>query len=487
MPYRGAVLIVDDDPGGRETLEALLLREGYELLFAANGQEALEQAAIHLPDLVLLDVMMPGMDGFEVCRRLRADPRLAEIPVIMVTALDDRDSRLEGIAAGADDFVSKPFDRVELRTRVRNTVRLNRYRRLLLERAKFEWAVEQADDGYLVLSESDEVLYLNPRGRLYLGLPPAGKQDVSPGKFLELARRQYRCEPQEAWNAWPGPPAPPETPRYLVRPRTSTSSEFWLQVYIAEITPPAEQRYLVRLRDVTPGVLNQLNMWSFQGLVNHKLRTSVSILVGFSDILAEELPAGLDPELGAYCALIREGIMRLKDDVFDVLRYVNASDTPVAEEEHCSLALFAPLVANAAAAVGIEKCTFSCAGLESQEMTIPLSSQTVELILLELLENARKFHPQKSPTVEVRLSVSEGRARLQVLDNGLTLAPDQLMRIWTPYYQAEDGFSGAVPGMGLGLPVVATLVWRAGGTCRAYNREDGPGLVIELLLPTEVK
>jgi DNA-binding response OmpR family regulator len=74
--------------------------------------------------------MMPGMDGYEVCRRLRADARLAEVPVIMVTALDDQASRLAGLEAGADDFITKPFNRAELRARVRTIARLNRYRRL---------------------------------------------------------------------------------------------------------------------------------------------------------------------------------------------------------------------------------------------------------------------------------------------------------------------------------------------------------------------
>ena len=90
---------------------------------------------------------MPGMNGFEVCQRLRADSLLAEIPVIMITALDDRESRLRGIEAGTDDFISKPFDPIELQARVRTITRLNRYRLLHNQRARFEWVVEQADDG----------------------------------------------------------------------------------------------------------------------------------------------------------------------------------------------------------------------------------------------------------------------------------------------------------------------------------------------------
>jgi PAS domain S-box-containing protein len=103
----------------------------------------LNRAADLSPDLILLDVMMPGMDGFEVCRRLRASDQLAEVPIILVTALDDRDSRIQGMEAGADDFVTKPIDRVELRARVRTVTRLNRYRRLLAERTQRQQAEEE--------------------------------------------------------------------------------------------------------------------------------------------------------------------------------------------------------------------------------------------------------------------------------------------------------------------------------------------------------
>jgi len=138
MKQNSIILIVDDEQIGRDTLEALLIGRGYDLAFANDGPEALAKAAELTPDLILLDVMMPSMDGFEVCRRLRADPLLAEVPIIMVTALDDRDYRLQGIEAGADDFVSKPFDRVELRARVRTITRLNRYRQLLLANRQLE-------------------------------------------------------------------------------------------------------------------------------------------------------------------------------------------------------------------------------------------------------------------------------------------------------------------------------------------------------------
>ncbi len=145
---KSTILIVDDEPSALKTMGALLFHEGYELRFASNGPEALAKAAELTPDLILLDVMMPDMDGFEVCRHLRATPLLAEVPIIMVTALDDRDSRLRGIEAGADDFVSKPFDRIELRMRIRTITRINHYQQLLEERSNLQRANAELAQAY---------------------------------------------------------------------------------------------------------------------------------------------------------------------------------------------------------------------------------------------------------------------------------------------------------------------------------------------------
>lgn len=131
MSERSLILVVDDEIISRSTIEILLTAEGYELIFAENGKEALVKAAELIPDLMLLDVMMPEMNGFEVCQQLRANPRTTKLPVVMITALDDRESRLRGLEVGADDFMSKPFDRAELRARIRTITRLNRYRRLV--------------------------------------------------------------------------------------------------------------------------------------------------------------------------------------------------------------------------------------------------------------------------------------------------------------------------------------------------------------------
>ena len=134
----GTVLIVDDESAGRDTLESILDGEAYVLLMATNGAEAIEMARTNQPDIILMDVMMPGMTGFDACRYIRSESDLAEIPIILLTALDDRKSLLTGLDAGADDFITKPFDRYELRARLAGIMRLNRFRKLVQERNNTE-------------------------------------------------------------------------------------------------------------------------------------------------------------------------------------------------------------------------------------------------------------------------------------------------------------------------------------------------------------
>jgi putative two-component system response regulator len=123
---RPKILVVDDHPSSRMTAVALLSVEGYDVMEAESGVTALAQIPDLNPDLILLDVMMPGMDGYEVCRRLKEDEHTRLTPIVFVTALDDRRARLRGIEAGGDDFLTKPFDQLELSARVKSLIRQKR-------------------------------------------------------------------------------------------------------------------------------------------------------------------------------------------------------------------------------------------------------------------------------------------------------------------------------------------------------------------------
>ena len=118
------ILVVDDVPQNVKLLEQLLMLSGYEVLTASSGAEGLAKVASGDPDLVLLDVVMPQMSGYDVCRAIRADPKTQLLPVVMVTALDPAEERLKGIEAGADDFLSKPINQAELLARVKSLLRI---------------------------------------------------------------------------------------------------------------------------------------------------------------------------------------------------------------------------------------------------------------------------------------------------------------------------------------------------------------------------
>ena len=121
------VLVVDDSVQNVELLTALMQADGYEIVAAANGLEALAHVAASPPDLILLDIMMPKLDGYEVCRRLKQEASTRLIPIVLLTALAAEEARVQGIEAGADDFITKPFSRAELKARVRSLLKLKAF------------------------------------------------------------------------------------------------------------------------------------------------------------------------------------------------------------------------------------------------------------------------------------------------------------------------------------------------------------------------
>ncbi len=490
MKYINTILIVDDDSGARGILGALLLNEGYHLAFATCGKEALEKAQELIPSLILLDVMMPEMDGFEVCQRLRSMPRLAEVPIIMITALDSRDSHLQGIRAGADDFISKPFDRELLRARVRTIVRLNRYRRLHTERARFEWVIQQADEGYIIINSHDEILYANSHASLFLGLPspqskhsPSASSKAFPEKFLELARKHYMLQPQEAWTSWPDQPAGSSSPiRYLVKPESPTSVPFWLQVDILELPSDPEMGRVIRLCDVTTQVKAAHNRRGFHTMICHKLRTPLVGILGSLEFLARRLPKLSQPEIQEFTEIAFISSQRLHSEIEDILQYLKAPGM-AGLGTRCEMSQIPSIVDQIAKELGLTSMTVSVEeGLH--DLCLVLSQRAVELILWEILENSIKFHPTQTPVVEVNMvRTADQEMKILIRNNGQVLSPQQFPEIWIPYYQGERYPTGEASGMGLGLAMVAVLVWEVGGTCRAYNRDDSSGVVIELNLP----
>ena len=158
------ILIVDDELHNRELLQLMLKPEGFLLVSAANGEEALALVAQQPPDLILLDVMLPGMDGYEIAGKIKGDSATKNIPVVMLTALNDRNARMLGLSAGADDFLTKPVERAELLVRVKNLLRTKAYGDKLAatlaalesSNAQLEAALEEAREARIMAEHANK-------------------------------------------------------------------------------------------------------------------------------------------------------------------------------------------------------------------------------------------------------------------------------------------------------------------------------------------
>jgi len=188
MDDEPVVLVVDDQPANIRLLDAVLSPRGYRVLTAASGEQALDVLRDERPHVVLLDIMMPGMDGYEVCRRIREHPSTAYLPVVMITASDAQE-KLRAVEAGADDFITKPFDQAELLARVKSLVRVKRYHDTVERQA----AELETWNRELEARVESQLAALERATRLRRFLPPQMAElilDSGDESFLESHRRE---------------------------------------------------------------------------------------------------------------------------------------------------------------------------------------------------------------------------------------------------------------------------------------------------------
>lgn len=503
-----SILVVDDVESNIDILVGIL-GDDYDVSVAMDGESALEAVDDDPPDLILLDIMMPGMDGYEVCRRLKANPETQKIPVIFVTAKTDVADETRGFELGAVDYITKPISPPIVQERVKTHLALYDQQRALegmvsqrtselrktlvqlqQEWNRFQWVIQQADDGYLILNTSGKVTYANSKARLYLDLPAdnseqthLGLEELSPETFIDLAKQQYHFETKEAW-AKMFSQARDRVPCYLVRPESAIAKDFWLQVDALEMAFGKEISWLIRLRDVTAQVGTQRDQRAFTSMIYHKMKTPLTSMVSGWKLLEMVHDRLSTQEITDTIRGAVKGASRLQSTVEDILSYI---DTPglALSGEMCGPDDIQVIIADVCSGLEIDVANIAYSQDLGTTSGLVLSRRAMELILWELLENTKKFHPEQNPKVEIALSqVNSDEITLKVQDDGINVSPEHLSKFWIPYYQGEKDFTGQVSGMGLGLAMVSALVWRVGGTCRASNRADKPGVVIELVLPS---
>jgi two-component system, cell cycle sensor histidine kinase and response regulator CckA len=486
------ILIVEDDPRGRETLAALLNRSQGELLFAANGHEALALAPEAMPDLVLLDVMLPDLDGFEICRRLRAEPRLAEVPIVMITALDDRDSRLRGFEAGADDFLSKPFDRMELQTRVRSTLRLNRFRHLVQEREKFADVINFFPDGLLVTGLDGVIALANPAMLQMLGL-----EDLSPAKPGTVGELVAPGR-QKEFNSW------------LVKVSRSLDTRLYQEseFFAAGRKPfPVElsgRRFLwqgqpaiqIHVRDVSDEKLLEAKFLRAQRLesigtlaggIAHDLNNILTPILASARMLKDDLK---DHPSRRWVDLMETSAQRGSNIIQQILAFTRGTET---QRELLRVKYFVEEMRRIVSETFPGTIQFRHR-IAADTGMIRGDSTQMQQVLMNLCVNARDAMPEGGV---LKIEVANRRidrvlaaqlpgakpgeyVAIAVSDTGCGMAPEIRDQIFEAFFTTKPVGKGT----GLGLSTVRTIVQDHGGFI-SVDSEVGRGTTFTVFLPAE--
>ncbi|HJZ46391.1 MAG TPA: response regulator [Roseiflexaceae bacterium] len=485
------ILIIEDSLDGRQALQTLLAGQGYTLAFAENGPDGLSRAAELIPDLILLDIMLPGMDGLEVCRRLRANPPLAEVPIIMVTALDDRDTRLQGIMAGADDFISKRFDGTELRARVRTITRLNRYRRLVRERAKFERLVDLMPNGLLLADADGLISLVNPAMLDMLGARE--RQEVLGKSLLLLIEPEQResCAAELA-RAVADPAAISQFETVFLR---AGGTAFPAEIDIGHFVWNDEPLAYVVVRDITnrrrleAQLLQSRKMESIgrlAGGVAHDFNNLLTAIIGYAQLALDSLPASAQERADLHeihhaatsaAQLTRQLLafarqQRIEPRVFDANDLLAGLDKLLRR----LIGEDIELVMLAAPDLGL----------------IRADAGQIEQVLINLAVNARDAMPEggkltiKTANIQLDQEYARGHIGVEpgayvllvVSDTGIGMDESIKRYAFEPFFTTK----GPGRGTGLGLATCYGIVEQHGGTIE-LSSEPGQGTAIKIYLP----
>lgn len=485
------VLVADDEATNRLLLTVSVRKWGHEAVVAESGQQAWELlSADDPPRIALLDWMMPGMDGLEVCRRLRetAEPRL--VYIIMVTTNAQRDDIVAGLEAGADDYVTKPFDLGELRARFDVGIRMIQVQRELAEHesalasARARLAEEQrlrstvADitDGIITADAQWNISYANRAAQLLLNLGDAWEGACLADALAPFALSSDINELRSSR----------EADSVVEIARTGTEVSLYLDGRLTRRFDDAgELRDIVLIvRDVTDQRVARNVEASFLNAISHKLRTPLAVLrgyLGMLDTIAFEDMTATCRQMVPIC--VREAD-RLGDAVERLLQFRDLS----AEEKQ---AASAPLKM-ASVLEGVEtairkrypdKQIQLRAEVGSGARYVEAASGDVGLIVEELVDNAVKFSGEGPVRVDVQVHrTDDGTLQVSVTDNGPGIPHEYLDRVFQGYVQVEEHVTGQVAGLGLGLRIVKGVVERAGGTV-AVHSDPGNGATVTVVIP----
>ncbi|MBF2098697.1 MAG: response regulator, partial [Gloeomargaritaceae cyanobacterium C42_A2020_066] len=476
----GDLLIVDDTPQNVRLLSAILAKQGFEVRKALSGAMALLAIKAGRPDLILLDVMMPDMDGFQVCRRLKADPATQDIPIVFLSAADTPAYKVEAFRAGGADYITKPFQVEEVLARVEHQLALSRLRNALAiqnqqlqeeitQRQEVEQSLARSNallraqaeaslDGILVVDEHRRIISYNQRFCDLWQIRPAALAVMSLPDLIQQTASQVP-NPEEFARRMEVKYAEPEATH---TDRVILGDGRTFDCYSTPIRNINGDIYgrVCFMRDITEWLMMERMKDEFIAVVSHELRTPLTAIHGALGLLATG-QLGTLTERGQRLVEIAnkntDRLVRLVRDLLEVDRL--DSGRAMISLQTCNAA---DLVTQAIESV-LTLAEASSVHLNSQVMPVSLEAHPDRIIqvLINLLSNAIKFS-ESGGEVWVSISSQGDTVQFDVADTGPGIPADQLEAVFDRFHQVDASDSRRRGGTGLGLAICRSIVQQHG-------------------------
>ncbi|MGZ3184597.1 MAG: hybrid sensor histidine kinase/response regulator [Telluria sp.] len=432
-PQDTEVLIVEDSPTQAERLRRLLTAKHYRARVAHNGRLALDAARAEKPGIILSDIVMPEMDGYALCRAIKSDPALADIPVILVTSLNDPHDILRGIECGADNFVRKPYS-----------------------------------DDYLV--QRIERVLANQRERAH-----AGEGD---GVFLDGVRVQVDANPQQMFDLLISTyeQAVQVNTELQERERQVIELNMRLAHHAGELE--ANNREIAS-KNVELGEASRMKS-AFIANMSHELRTPLNAIIGFTGALLMKLPGPLNAEQEKQLNTVRTSarhLLALINDILDVAK-IEAGKVTVTPER-VNLQLLVHETTDTLRQLAAQKELQLALDLPPEPIIIETDRRALTQIIINLVNNAIKFTERGSVTVRVRQDA--GQTTVAVSDTGIGIAPEEQEKLFKAFSQLDATSTRHAEGAGLGLYLSQNLAQLLGGSL-GLTSAPGAGSTFTLTL-----
>ena len=512
--HKGSILVVDDSPPILEIVSKFLQKAGFGVLTAENGEDALQQVDHIQPDLILLDIMMPGIDGYETCRRLKENKATKDIPIIFMTALAEATDKVKGLELGAVDYITKPLQLKELLARVDTHLSLRKLQLNLEEqnnalqeenfrRRRVQEVLRESRERYRLLAENTTDMisrqtpegiyrYVSPACRVLLGYAVEEMIGKSALDFIHPDDLKIIKEPINSGQERP----PVSTATYRVHRKDNTY--VWLETTTRIIRDPETNEELeliavsrnvterkeaqealqkardeleIRVAERTAELkekneaLSRLDELKDEFLANtsHELRTPLNGIIGIAQSLIEGAAGSLTPEQVYNLSMIVSSGGRLANLVNDIL------DFSKLKHQEIDLQLKAvdmQAVTNVIITLSQPLIDEKSLQLVNQvDPTLPhvhADEGRVQQIMHNLIGNAIKF--TEAGTVTISASVQGNMLAVTVSDTGVGIPPDKLESIFQSFEQVEASDTRSHGGTGLGLSITKQLVELHGGT-----------------------